>query len=258
MKRFCSLLVVLALIITVFVACTPVVDSEQTTENYDPVTTIGTQSPQPTQPIWQHEAALMRFLEDINHTGTIIPSTEPVPPGTLPEVWRIPQPNQDLVGQTVDIVLAQDQQAIPFYYSCSEAGVESLFVFIEADKIPMLINFGVQLGGIQGLYQHIQNETVFQGRIFGMKNLSFEEGNVYAYNVCSYHTDIPDNEILNEVTDLTVGVCMGVVGNGFRHGEETVNLLKGAKRENMSSQFHKDVDWMYQLLQRYGLATVNS
>ena len=51
---------------------------------------------------------------------------------------------------------------------------------------------------------------------------------------------------------------MGVVGNGFRHGEETVNLLKGAKRENMSTQFYEDVDWMHQLLQRYGLATVNS
>lgn len=259
--KYLRVLMILLLVSALLAACAPAVAPEQTTGTEDSAgTTAPTTLPIPDalyQPK-EYENSVFRFLQETNHSGTIIPNEETVPPGTLPEVWRIPQPEQDLVGQTVNIVLAKDQDMTPFYFCCTEAGVESLYVFLSA-KIPMLILFETHLGGIKGLYDHIQNKTVFQGKIYAMVNVSYEEGNVYAYNACYYQEDIPENEILNNGTDLIAGKCMGVVGyRETADGPEFKMLLKGAGLENVSAALKKDFDWMYEKLERFGLVIINS
>ncbi len=260
MKGFCRLIILL-LVTALLAACTPVVDPEQTTgteERTDP--TISTTLPIPDylfQPK-EYEASVFRFLQDTNHNGTITPYTETVPPGTLPEVWQIPQPNQEQIGQTVDILLSKDQKMTPFYYLCTEPGAEHLYVFVSA-KIPMLIQFKTQLGGIQGLYHHIKNKKVFQGKIIAMVNLSYEEGNVYAYNVCSSQENVSQEEILSNGTNLSSGNYFGVVGSRETgKAWEQVLFLKGTMVDCISEGLGDAYHWMAQLRERFGLVLINS
>ena len=116
------------------------------------------------------------------------------------------------IGETVSIILTKQQQATPFYYSCSETGAERLAVFIQAERIPILIIFETQLCGVEALCKQIRSGAAFQGKILSMTNISFGEGNVYAPNLCRYTDDIQANEILTEKSAITVGECLGVVG----------------------------------------------
>ena len=110
------------------------------------------------------------------------------------------------------------------------------------------------------MYEHIQNKTVFQGKIHAMVNVSYEEGNVYAYNVCYYQENISEMEILNNGTELIAGKCMGVVGYRDTGGEgiEFKALLKGSDLKNISPGLEEDFNWMYEKLQRFGLVISNS
>ena len=256
MKPF-RVLIILLLVTALLVACTPATDPKQTTATES---TTGTTIPDSNAlvPPKQHKASVFRFLQDTNHNGTIAPYTELVPPGTLPEMAQIPQPDQDMVGQTVDILLSMDQQMTPFFYVCTESGVEYLYVIIPA-KIPMLILFETQLGGVQGLYPRLRYKKVFQGKITAMINISYEEGNVYAYNVCSNQEDMFPDEILNDGAKGSTGQYLGVVGcRETGDGWDKQLLLKGTYVDNISGDLFHDIRWMYNLLQRYGLSTLYS
>lgn len=260
MKGFCRLMILL-LVTALLAACAPAANPEQTTgteERVEPTTPTTLPIADDLFQPKEHEASVFRFLQDTNHNGTITPSAEAVPPGTLPEVWQIPQPDQSIVGQTVDIVLAKDQEMTPFYYVCTEPGAEHLYVFVSA-KIPMLIQFKTQLGGIQGLYNHIENKKVFQGKIIAMVNLSYEEGNVYAYNVCSSQENVSQEEILSNGTDLSSGNYFGVVGSRETgKGWEQELFLKGTMIDCVSEGLGEALHWMAQLRERFGLTLINS
>lgn len=259
MKRFCRL-VILLLVTVLLAACTPAADPEETnTTGGGTESTVSTTIPVNSfPPIREHKATVFRFLQEINYSGTIVPNEEPVPPGTLPEVWRIPQPDQDYIGQTVDILLAMDQKITPFFYVCTGSGTEYLYVIVPA-KIPMLILFETQLGGIDKLYPCLRYKKVFQGKIAAMINISYEEGNVYAYNVCSNQGDMFPDEILNDGAKCPTGEYLGVVGcRETGEGMERQFLLKGTSVDNVSGDLHRDIRWMYNLLQRYGLSTLYS
>ena len=260
MKGFCRMIILL-LVIALLVACAPAVNPEQTTgteERAEPTTSTTLPIPNDLFQPKEHEASVFRFLQETNRTGEIIPNAELVPPGTLPEVWQIPQPSQELIGQTVDILLSKDQKMTPFYYFCLEPGAEHLYVFVSA-KIPMFIQFKTQLGGIQGLYNHIKNKKVFQGKIIAMVNLSYEEGNVYAYNVCSSQENVSQEEILSNGTNLSSGNYFGVVGSRETgKGWEQELFLKGTMIDCVSEGLGDALDWMARLRERFGLTLINS
>ncbi len=142
--------------------------------------------------VWPHEAALDRFLTQVNHEGTIgyDPSAEPVAPGTLPDVKFIPTADQSMVGSRVPIILAQEQQAIPFYYSYDTVtGIERLAVVLQADRIPMLIIFETTLGGLNGLCEKIAKQEPFEATILSMTNISYQEG-MYTYNAATHDGNV--------------------------------------------------------------------
>lgn len=203
---------------------------------------------------WEHEATLLRFLEETNHSGVIAGGSTPVPPGTLPEIQQIPAANQTLVGKIVPIVLARKQQAISFYYTYRENGTERLAVFIPAEKIPMLIIFETTLGGADGLYDHIKSEKVFQAKILAVVNISYEEGNIYAYNVGAKLDGISEQEILREGKNLKAGECIGVVGTNSAGVEAEV--LKGGTYEIAGKAFRENIDWMKDKFNRYSLGEI--
>lgn len=267
-------LIMLLLVTALLVACASMGDPMQTTNaeeiqmysttpTVEPIETTcreGNQTEpaestatEPTNLGWQHEAALTRFLNDTNHNGTIIPFEELVPPGTLPEVWQIPKADQELVGETVSIILAKEQQVICFYYIYTTGGVERLAVFIR-DNIPLLMVFETTLGGIDGLCSAIKSETVFQGKILSMTNVCFEEGVIYAKNVCSPY-DIPEHEILTENATISVGECLGYVGVVDSAGATEV-FIKGGVYETASSSLQKDIDWMKEKFRRFSLESI--
>ncbi len=260
MSRFC-MMIVLLLVTALLVACAPVVDPGEinTTEESSTESTVSTTIPvNSSPPIREHKANVFRFLQETNYFGAIIPNTEPVPPGTLPEVWQIPQPDQDVVGQTVDILLAMDQKMTPFFYVCTRSGAEYLYVIVPA-KIPMLILFETRLGGVNKLYPCLRYKKVFQGKITAIINISYEEGTVYAYNVCSDQEDMFPDEIFNDGAKCSTGEYLGVVGcRETGNGLEKQLLLKGTYVDNISAGLHDDIRWMYNLLQRYGLSTLYS
>ena len=255
MKRFRVLIILL--VTALLVACTPATDPIQTTGT-EPATVTTLPVANASAPPKQHKASVFRFLQDTNHNGTITPNTELVPPGTLPEVWQIPQPDQEMVGQTVDILLAMNQQMTPFFYVCTKSGAEYLYVIVPA-KIPMLILFETQLGGVNKLYPCLRYKKVFQGKIAAMINISHEEGNIYAYNVCSDQEDMFFDEILTDAGNIETGEYLGVVGSRETGaGWEQEFFMKGTYIDNVSSGLFEDIRWMYRLLQRYGLSTLYS
>lgn len=256
MKPF-RVLLILLLVTALLVSCTPETDSIQTTAT-EPTTVTTLPTANTLVPPKQHKASVFRFLQDTNHNGTIAPYTELVPPGTLPEMAQIPQPDQELIGQTVDILLSMDQQMTPFFYVCTGSGAEYLYVIVPA-KIPMLILFETQLGGVNKLYPCLRYKKVFQGKIAAMVNISYEEGNIYAYNVCFNQENMFPDEIFNDGANCPTGEYLGIVGcRETGEGIERQFLLKGTYVDCISADLHSDIRWMYNLLQRYGLSTLYS
>ncbi len=211
-----------------------------------------TENTEPMLP-WAHEAALTNLLEDTNYHGEYLPGDGLPVPGSLIPVELIPAASQSRVGETVSIILAQRQQAIPFYYRCTAEGEERLAVFIDA-KIPMLVIFETELGGIKELHDHIQSETVFQGKILSMTNLDRTEGSVYAKSRSKNTENVLDGEILTDGTSLTAGECVGVVGTD--DGSTAITVIKGGRYETASDGLKDDIDWMKQVFQRYSLENV--
>lgn len=227
--------------------------TEPTKNTEETGVTETTGSTEPTTP-WDHEAALSRFLEETNHNGEMASEDELLPPGTLPDVERIPKASQTQVGETVPIILAQKQSKVAFYYSFTEDGPERLAVVIPAEKIPMMVIFETELGGIQGLCRVIETEEVFQGKILSMTNITPEEGDIQVFNVCGSTYPIPAREILTKGTSVNVGECLGVVGTDDTG--TAVTVIKGGVYETASAALKEDLDWMKGKFARYSLENI--
>lgn len=253
--RRLSAIVALSVLVCLLSACAQEPSASVTQPSTAPTEPIASTEPASTseQP-WSHKAALTNLLEETNRTGELLPPAEPemtAPPGTLVDISRIPKASQNRIGETVSIILAKQQQSIPFYYACSETGEERLAVFINAPKIPMLVVFETKLGGIKGLYSHIASEAVFEGKILSMTNISWEEGAIHAVSACIYIEDIPAKEILTADTALVAGECIGIVGTDSSGA--VLNVLRGGKYSTASNALKEDIDWMNQKFERYGI-----
>ena len=227
--------------------------TEPTKNTEETGATETTENTEPTAP-WDHEAALSRFLEETNHSGEIASEGGLVPPGTLPDVNLIPKASQTRLGESVSIILAQKQSKVAFYYSYAENGTERLAVVIPAEKIPMLVIFETELGGIRGLCRVIETEEVFQGKILSMTNITPTEGKVQAFNVCGSTYGIPASEILTKETTVNVGECLGVVGTD--DAGTAVTVIKGGVYETASQELKANLDWVQGKFARYSLEDI--
>ena len=185
-------------------------------------------STQPTEPTeWSHDAELTRFLTEVNHSGEYLPEGLQ-PPGSLTSVWAIPVADQSYVGSTVDIILAQLQQEIPFYYYYNaETDFERLAVVITAEKIPLMMILETDLNGVSELCKKIAAEEVFSAKVCSATNISRTEAEM---RVAGTYYSLPEEQQLDllsgNVTAVS-GTYVGIVGSAYINGTlwETYNCL---------------------------------
>lgn len=210
------------------------------------VTTQPTTSP----PAPVHDDSPLRFLTDLNLNGSLYPSEEMVPPGTLPELDEIPPYDQDLIGEKVSITLAGDQLRTSFYYRSGEN--ERLALVIGEFNIPLLMVFETNLGGVEALCQKLAAEESFEATILAAVNISFQEG-MYARNVATTREDFP----VYEQFDLDSGVIptaggeyIGIVG---LDDKTIVKCIKGSQTGDPSDMLVHAFDIFYRIFDRFDL-----
>lgn len=212
-------------------------------------TTLPTDGPD----AWTHEAALTRFLTETNQNGKVSypPDT---PPGTPPPIENIPQSNQALVGHTVMIILAQEQQAIPFYYSFdADAAKERLAVVVSADRIPMMIIFETNLGGSAELCKKIASNEAFEAVIVSMTNISFEEG----MTICTASSITSVEQQIDIFTPSTQDICGEYIGTVGTHSSgRIIHFLAGAESSQISDALRSYMDVWYRVFQRFNLLDI--
>lgn len=187
-------------------------------------------SAQPTDPgPWSHEAELTRFLTEVNHSGEYLPSSEILAPGSLTPVELIPVADQSYVGSTVDIILAQRQQVIPFYYYYNaETDFERLAVVITAEKIPLMMILETDLNGISELCRKIVAEEAFSAKVCSATNIGYVEGNIYVRENYYYLPEEQSLDVLSGNVTAVSGTYVGIVGSSYRENGtlwETYNCL---------------------------------
>lgn len=195
--------------------------TQQATEPTQP----STQPTEPTQ--WSHDAELTRFLTEVNHSGEYLPEGLQ-PPGSLTSVWAIPAADQSYVGSTVDIILAQLQQEIPFYYYYNaETGFERLAVVITAEKIPLMMILETDLDGVSELCKKIAAEEVFSAKVCSATNIDYVEGNIYVRENYYYLPEEQSLDVLSGNVTAVSGTYVGIVGSTYINGtfRETYNCL---------------------------------
>ena len=236
-------------------------ETETTMSTMQPTAVLPTESIAPSAtvtepsvdcPSWNHKSALTRFLTEINRSGSIRPSETTQAPGTLPAVDRIPIADQSLVGESVTIIFAQEQQEIPFYY-CYDAdtGWERLAVVITAEKIPLLMVFQTKLGGTAKLCQAIASEREINATILSMTNISYEEGCAYVRNACQLASQNQKIDIFANGISAISGQYIGMVGKD--HDGKAVNLLAGAESSQLSDSVQSGLNVWFRIFERFGL-----
>lgn len=110
-------------------------------------------------------------------------SVQVLPPGTLPEVSQIPQPDQSIVGELKEYSFDNYENLI-FAYYYNEDTKEERMVMIEVppllnSKYPKLWILETTFGGWDGLRKHFT--LSFEATVLAYKHISFEESE-YAYN----------------------------------------------------------------------------
>ncbi|MGN0999073.1 MAG: hypothetical protein ACI4PO_05925 [Faecousia sp.] len=204
---------------------------------------------------WTHEAAITRFLTETNRSGQIASSGELVPPGTLPEVDSIPRADQALVGSTVSILFARQQQAIPFHYlRDAQSGTEHLTVVIPTDRIPLLIVFETNLGSASALCEKMTKEEPFTAKIVAFVNISFEEG-MYAEMTTRY-SDASDAEMvfISNPGALNGREYIGVYGTG--DDGVPLSVMKGPQGASVSADLQGSLDVFYRIYERFSLTAL--
>ena len=223
-------------------------------------TTDVTASPQPNDTTDQTEAtncvaddhSPVRFLTNLNLHGSFLHDAddEPVPPGSLTEIADIPVYDQELIGQTVALVLSGDDLRTSFYYKTGDK--ERLVLIIGEFNIPLLMVFEPDLGSADGLFQKIASEEPFEATILAAVNISFEEG-MYARNAAKSTQDIPDSEVFNignAVTDAPDGEYIGIVG---LDNDEIIKIAKGADVNEASDALKDDINIFHRIFDRFDL-----
>ena len=179
MKKLLSILIILALAAVGYLLCDMVLSLTDSTPS-DP-STSATEDTQETpasestgEAIDLSQYDLYRFLTEVNHSGKIEPPSEETPgtPGTLPDVSRIPQPDQSLVGQTVQFVLSSQSDCIFTFTRDSQEDKECLSLYLPAKRIPMLLRLETHLGSGEALAAALQQHTVLEGKILSITNIS--------------------------------------------------------------------------------------
>lgn len=203
--------------------------TEQPTDPTQQATDPTQPSTQPTEPEpWSHDAELTRFLTEDNHSGEIRVDG-PQPPGSLTPVDAIPAADQTYVGSTVDIILAQLQQEIPFYYYYNaETGYERLAVVITAEKIPLMMILETDLNGVSELCKKIAAEEVFSAKVCSATNIDNMEGNIYVVGTYYAQPEEQRLDILSGNVTAEAGMYAGIVGSSYRKDgtlDETFNCL---------------------------------
>lgn len=203
--------------------------TEQPTDPTQQATDPTQPSTQPTEPEpWSHDAELTRFLTDVNHNGEYLP-VGLQPPGSLTPVDAIPAADQTYVGSTVDIILAQLQQVIPFYYYYNaETDFERMAVVITAEKIPLMMILETDLNGVSELCKKIAAEEVFSAKVCSATNITHMEGNIYVVGTYYAQPEEQRLDILSGNVTAEAGMYVGIVGSSYRKDgtpDETFNCL---------------------------------
>ncbi len=248
MSRKYPLICVILTFVLMFSACSAPVNSGSPDNGQ-------TAPPVPLNNGWDHEAAITRFLTAVNVSGTITPDDELVPPGTLPSVENIPQPDQSLIGSEVAIFFADKQQPIPFHYIYnSTTGEERLAVVIRGVHIPMLILFETNLGGPNGLFRKIADQVPFHATILAMINTSNQEG-MYTLNATRYNDGVDPNEmiVLDNLTEMSSGEYLGVFGTAYDENNILISNFKGTLCPTESESLRDDLAVFWSIYDRFSI-----
>ncbi len=229
-----------------------------------PTKTFTNASEAPTAPTppanWENLAGLSRFLNEDNHSGSILPPTEPepVPPGTLPEPWQIPEADQSWVGQTVPIILAQEQPAVHFYYLYSaESGLERLAFIVQAESIPLLMIVDPGFGGVQTLCRAIAQQEIFNVQVLAVANISHEEGNIRSYrSIHSLHDALSEEfiDVFAPDDGLHDGTYIGLVGKAS--DGNSVTLLAGSPVSGNQDAWLSATEFYQRVFTRFSLLDI--
>lgn len=199
---------------------------------------------------WTNEAAITRFLTETNRSGRIPPEDHLVPPGTLPEVDRIPKADQSLVGTTVSILFAREQQAIPFHYILDkESGAERLTVVIRTDRIPLLIVFETDLGGASALRDKMMNEIPFDAKIMAFVNISCEEGR--SSEIVCHYGETPEENLFQipDSGEVNGQEFLGIFGADYQG--TLLAIMKGAEGSSASPELQGDFQVFRRIYERF-------
>lgn len=219
----------------------------------------------PTEPLptegakeWDKDAALTRFLTDVNLNGELLYVGNDSAGGSMDPPAAIPQPDQSLIGEVVPIILAKEQKLIRFYYAYDQAtGQERLAVIVPEYKFPLLMVFQTQLQGLDGLIRVIENEEVFEAKILVMCNIAFEEGYIYAFNVVSYSEDLSQQEhvpISGATPAPEAGEYIGLVG--IHDNDQPYCKVLGAKKGTASDALQDKIKIFFRIFERFDLLDV--
>lgn len=196
---------------------------------------------------------MFRFLTDSNTAQALYPQTESVPPGTLTEVDRIPQPEQTLVGTTVEVAFEPtrvDNQVF-HYMRNAKTGEERLVVFLCAEdtKWPLMMVFKTDFGGAESLLEHLLSGDSFHGEIIAMVNVDPVEGMIYVANTAFYNDQVAPEEIVN---GLQPGQLNGEQYIGILDGGEAL-MMKGIHGDSISTGLRDDLKVFWERYDRFGL-----
>ena len=191
MKQPLILMIVLTLLFCT--ACSPIQteqDVSPATEPSGTASTEATDSPvTPTIPAGNPDTHITNLLTDINLTGTLLPSEQPVAPGTLPDISRIPLADQTTVGKTVTVNLGSNQAEGSFLFRFdTQSNKGRLAVILHAKQafyIPLLLVLETDLDS-HGLCRVLSTGEDFNATVLSATNISFEEG---MYTACNLSAD---------------------------------------------------------------------
>ena len=241
--------------------------STQDTQPSDPTGTEADSTESTDETIDLSEYDPYRFLTEVNHSGKIEPPSgeTPLPPGTLPDVSRIPQPDQSLVGQTVQFVLSSQSDCVFTFTRDSQEDKECLSLYLPAKRIPMLLRLETHLGSGEALAAALQQQTVLEGKILSITNISPVE-EIYARKAC-YAVRKMGEAIFRAVGDSSpdsaVYLYIGRTGEDLPTAANRVpqSFLSGGIQPFLSGgiQSHLSDEWLghyevfQRILRRFGL-----
>lgn len=131
-------------------------------------------------------------------------------PGGFAPVESIPKAEQTMVGQTVQIVLAQERQNISFYYRYDTAEDSEKLAVITEEKFPLLIVFDTKLGGIQSLCEKIKNEEAIGAVVSAIANIGASYS-IYTFLVPNWLEREYGIDVYDGMGESTSGAYVGYI-----------------------------------------------